>query len=764
MHTITLSGCSPIPLAHYLKALGIFRVISESEHGDINATVYWKDNSFILNSKFDRVEEPSLPDFFFNNYIPTPIMVPWSGGDFFGVNQEKPKKLFTKTPTASLVIESFLSNDSPRLKTYRDALKSTFSAMNAAGVKVKKDIEGSGTAQRYLKAEMLKSLRNVLPDNTLTWMDAASIIESDSVAFNTLLGGGGGSDGNSHFSDNFMQCLWMALPDFDAQREKPIRAIGKNTYFDSRAALCESLFGLQGVGTKIPGLSPVLFDSTRVGGPNQTSGFEAKAGSNPWDFILMLEGSVLFAGAIGRKLDTNHDPSARFPFLFQSSPVGLGASFPGESSGRELWLPLWSHPASLSEVRAVFAEGRVEKHGRMARRGCDAFVAAAQLGFDRGIHAFQRIGFYKGRIGGDNYFTAVDQGRIIPRRNQSVDLLRDIDNWFDKLTSIYVSDKCPASVAKRVVALERRIADLSVAPKHESLQRFIDVIIAIGATERAVARSFHWTTETAHIKPLYGLRQQWCKMINEITSSRLQSPPELRLAASLAGMYARLRKKTLHFRQHLEPVNIFISESSRKVDWKQQSDNDVVWQSGGLVDSLNAILIRRVIRFEKAGVQGWPDESPIYAGLDDITAFIEGRIDEQLLADLIWGLSLLDWDIKSSSSIESDKKTMKDNLEKISSVTPSSFYALLRLCFSPAKTINKPIPVVPQILHYAVNGKGAEASQLASRRLRASGCFPLVRDLPVSKTLAERTAAAMLFPISPDDYESIKQYILKKIN
>jgi CRISPR-associated protein Csx17 len=331
--------------------------------------------------------------------------------------------------------------------------------MERTGVMKKKDIEGSGGPQRRMKADLLKSLRSFLPDEAIAWIDAASVVEPDAVAFNALLGGGGGSDGNSHFSDNFMQSLWMALPDFDVQRRNAvalkaeedgsaskrqknpkretweIKAVGDGISFNSRAALCESLFGTQGSGTKIPGLSPVLFDNTRVGGPNQTTGFEAKACSNPWDFILMLEGSVLFAGAIGRKLDDLREPSARFPFLFRSSPVGLGSSYLGESSGRELWLPLWSRAATLMEIRALFAEGRVEKHGRMAKRGTDAFVAAAQLGFDRGIGAFQRVGFFKGRIGGDNYFTAVDQGRIKPRRNEKVDLLREADDWLTKLAS-----------------------------------------------------------------------------------------------------------------------------------------------------------------------------------------------------------------------------------------------------------------------------------------------------------------------------------------
>ena len=129
-----------------------------------------------------------------------------------------------------------------------------------------------------------------------------------------------------------MQSLWMVLPDFGDQREKAVLAVG-GVPFDSAAALSESLFAIPARGTRIDKLSPVLFDSTRVGGPNQMSGFEANAGSNPWDFILMLEGSLLFAGALGHKLDDDRAPSARFPFLVNSSPVGLGSYI----LGRILW-------------------------------------------------------------------------------------------------------------------------------------------------------------------------------------------------------------------------------------------------------------------------------------------------------------------------------------------------------------------------------------------------------------------------------------------
>jgi CRISPR-associated protein Csx17 len=743
MPTITLNGCAPVPLAHYLKALGILRLVSEQV--DANATVHWIGNQFIFASQFET--EPLLCEFFLQNYTPTPIAVPWSGGDFFAVDRKKQAKSFDKTPTSSNIIEAIMSVSAKRFEKYQGTLHATFSAMDRAGVTKKKDIEGSGGIQRRMKAEMLKSLRNSLPDEALVWIDAAAVVEPDAVAFNALLGGGGGSDGNSHFSDNFMQCLWMVLPEFDVQRKKPLKAVGENAVFNTLAALKESLFGTQGVGTKIPGLSPVLFDSTRVGGANQTCGFEAKASSNPWDFILMLEGAVLFAGAIGRKLDDKREPSARFPFLLQASPVGLGSSYLGESSGRELWLPLWSQPARLAEIQALLAEGRVEKHGRMAKRGTDAFVATAQLGFDRGISSFQRTGFFKGRIGGDNYFTAIDQGRITPRRNPAVDLLRDVDEWLTRLNSATSNDKCPASVASATVVLERRITDLAVSAQSNSSHQLLTVLAALGSAERALAKSYKWA-ENAYLRPLHGLREYW--LIDADNNS-----PEFRLAQSIAGTRSWLGSETLWFRQHLEPLKIAATNERSWVGWDGVPSNDVVWHDGDLTGALNAILARRIMRVAQSGAKGWPDTSPRFARLDDITCFIEGRTNDALLADLIWGLSLLDWQQVKQSPPE---------FREIPEAIPSSFYALLRLCFRPASGKDDAIPLVPAILNRAMNGDGKAASELAARRLRASGKAPLVDELPVAGDIARRTAAAMLFPISPQDFGLLEHNILKPHN
>jgi CRISPR-associated protein Csx17 len=83
---VVLRGCAPLPLAHYLKALGILRLVAELEHGDAAATAYWKGDSFILKSRFDR---EALAQFFLTNYQPTPIIAPWNGGSGFYEGDEQ---------------------------------------------------------------------------------------------------------------------------------------------------------------------------------------------------------------------------------------------------------------------------------------------------------------------------------------------------------------------------------------------------------------------------------------------------------------------------------------------------------------------------------------------------------------------------------------------------------------------------------------------------------------------------------------------------
>ncbi len=71
MPTINLNGCAPIPLAHYLKGLGILRLVAEQ--ADANVRGLWLNDHLLLNS---TANEAAVVEFLACNYQPTAVLAP----------------------------------------------------------------------------------------------------------------------------------------------------------------------------------------------------------------------------------------------------------------------------------------------------------------------------------------------------------------------------------------------------------------------------------------------------------------------------------------------------------------------------------------------------------------------------------------------------------------------------------------------------------------------------------------------------------------
>ncbi len=676
-------------------------------------------------------------------------MVPWSGQDFFKVRREQSDAGFraflknrknAKRPSSNAIIESILVTEAPRLEPYRTALASCFGAMDRAGLTKKEQIEGNGKLERANKRNLLVELRNRLPDAIVRWVDAAAVIESDAFGFNALLGSGGGSDGNSHFSDNFMQALWMVLPQLAYHFEEKVTA-SSSLPFSSESALEAALFATQTNVSAISDFSPVLFDSSRVGGPNSVTGFSADSASNPWDFILMLEGALLFAGALARKHGSQIPSRATFPFVVGATPVGGVNLIDDEASGSEIWMPLWSTPVSCEEVCCLISEGRLEVGKRIAMKGLDVARALISLGVDRGISAFQRFGILRGRVGGDNYNTAVNLGAFAVRPNPDADLLADFDGWLEKATALRNSDKTPASFTRALNGLDRAIMAFCKTPDQP---RTREILIAMGRCERAMAASLKWTTKEARLRPIPLLHPRWLK-------AAYQDSAEYRLAASLAGMTGSVGSAKLPFRSQIEPVYRWSSDDERGYSWQENASRDVVWHDGPLAGVLNAILARRVMLASRS--DRLADTSYVSARLPDIAAFIEKRTDDRLLASLLWGLSLIDFGAEYGDDFKLESP--RDDRE------PPAFYALLKLCFSRHAVRETELPLVPAIHRRAVTGDGAGASELAIRRLRASGLPVAVGPMQLRGEPIQRAAAALLFPLNAADTHTLAERVLR---
>lgn len=95
-----------------------------------------------------------------------------------------------------------------------------------------------------------------------------------------------------------------------------------------------------------------------AGGANATCGFGANPAVNPWDFVLMIEGALLFAAASVKRLESLSTGALVYPFCVRQSGVGYAsANMKDEKDSRcEMRMPLWDRPVTRSELVAIFSE------------------------------------------------------------------------------------------------------------------------------------------------------------------------------------------------------------------------------------------------------------------------------------------------------------------------------------------------------------------------------------------------------------------------
>src|SRR6478609_6586634 len=112
MNLQRLKGCGPIPLANYLKALGILRLVAEQL--DAEARGFWEGDQFVLLSK---VSEEELIRFFVDQYEPTPMFNPWGArSGFYAGSSER---------TSREVLKRIEDSSEKRFEKFQKAIRIT---------------------------------------------------------------------------------------------------------------------------------------------------------------------------------------------------------------------------------------------------------------------------------------------------------------------------------------------------------------------------------------------------------------------------------------------------------------------------------------------------------------------------------------------------------------------------------------------------------------------------------------------------------------
>ncbi|MFC1795368.1 type I-U CRISPR-associated protein Csx17, partial [Planctomycetota bacterium] len=355
-------------------------------------------------------------------------------------------------------------------------------------------------------------------------------------------------------------------------------------------------------------------------------------------------------------------------------------------------------------------------------------------------------------VGGKNYNTAASLGHFEVAFRANVDLLHNIDYWLSNLQRADADKNAPIRFKKAVHRLESAVFDFCQYGGASFFQR---IVVALGQAERELSVSERFRDDK-RIAPLTDLASTWVTAANN-------GSPEFTLALGLAAI-VDTEQRIGPLRANLEAVDW----TKRCRSWAEK-DRSVVWNSDDLTNNLANVLQRRMMDSKRQGCTRLPLASPFTVNVDTIAAFIEGELDDTRIADLIWGLMLINHrDLNHARQLTSPYEQL----------SISRAYALLKLLFLPAplaadrkdgrllwRFANQDesgilIRPEPRILPLLRNGSVGEACRIAAQRLRSSGLPPIPGSLPNGKTrddcwkevandihYGQRLAAALLIPI-----------------
>lgn len=735
-HDLALPGCTPEPLLAYLKGLGVLRLVAAQ--ADRQARGYWRDDVFHLTSTLDAAQ---VERFFLEEYRPTPIISPWnSAGGFDGDDASVPGQ----------AVGSIAASTDPRLEVYREAI--------AVAQEIVRDVQLRVPDEKERKPEILRRCRNNLPDEALSWLDAAVVLTGEKPRYPPLLGTGG-NDGRLEFTVNYMQRLADLLPDALGggvrKRKDPQRGPGPWLHAallgDTNAVLIKAAVG--------------QFNPGGAGGPNAAAGFTAESLVNPWDLVLALEGACFFATAATRRFTAEASaPMAAIPFTVAASAVGYASAGEDDAvkSRAELWLPLWTRPATAAEVNFLFAEGRASVGRRVAGSGVDFARAVAGLGVDRGVAAFTRFGLLQ-RSG--KAYLAAPLGRLRVQETpvRGIHLLDQLDRSLDAWRrSARDNEGHYAAAVRGVDAAMFNLAQRSGAERDP--RAMLAVLAAVGRAARTfagLAVAQRRRGEEPCYRPLQGLSDEWLEACDD-------GSVELRLAAALAGIGGASGA----LRTNLEPV----MSLRGRWGWAREVGPEIVWSTAApLPANLERVLERRCMDAQRTtveqeeGASGVAEEGrrsnhlvPMAgrwpASLADIGAFLAGTVDDDLLGDVTWGLCGVTVRGARSGLARGELTEGRASLPRA--------YALLKLLFSPRalrpRNGNIVVPYVAAILPLLRAARVADAMEMAARRLRASGLVPLSNEYAVSPVTSRRLTAALAFPITNHALDGCDHMVLRQ--
>ena len=677
-----LKGCTMTPLSNYLKSLGLLRVLSEQTEFEI--TGYWKHEKFIIRTEMSGED---IVEFMLKKYTPTPILIPWSDNKY-----QKTVKALGKTA------------GDERFAAY-EKLVGEIELVN----KELENIPSKKKDKKSQKEMLLKQCRNMLSDEIIQWLDAVFVLTDKGTKYAPILGSGG-NDGNYDMAENFVDKITMLLSDDKKTSIKSEKWL--------RYALFDEIYSVE-KGSVI-GHNP---DGDGDTAPNSGMGFTGKSLSNPWDYVLMVEGALLFAGNIARRQSANSG-KAVFPFSTDISSTGYATASDEEDSRGEIWVPVWRKPTTYSELSHIFKEGRVQIGRKQAETGSEFARAVISLGTERGIDEFSRYCVMKRKGDAHLYIYA---GTISAGNDHKIGLLEELDEWYKEILRESKKKEASASLKRLIRNHDTAVMNYCKSRKNSQM---LEILASVGRIHRHVSKY-------ENMRILQELSPRWIE-------SCYDNSVEFRLALSIASIQSL---EIGNIRENLENVKLENGQFKN-----EQKFLTYVWnENDDLVSNINRVLMRRALDGKKNTLDQIPISGSIPARVNDIIEFLNGQTDTKKISELVLPLSMIDL---SGDIGYPWKNTEHQDLFKVG--LPQA-YAIMKLIYPPDRKEN--IPYDMTVLNLLSGKRVKEAYAKASYILHSHGISPKTymkdrgayRETVISDILEKFLMASILFPISYHD-------------
>lgn len=579
------------------------------------------------------------------------------------------------------------------------------------------------------------------------------------VFFNPLLGSGGNA-GKRAFADGWKKATEALQRPKAPKKSKK----GESNTDDRREALNAFLDG-EASAWQAQKLNAASWFSDANKLYNSGQNPFSEGAISPWAMALACEGLTFFAGSASRRLGARTRPVGAFPFVVAAaSPETSGEA--GRDRG-EVWAPLWSRPMAVPEVVALFARGRAEVGGQGVVTPAAFAVAVTRRGVDAGIGEFRR--FALGKTTSANTFEPRYLG-VTPVLAGSADARSDA---FERMLGLIESLPADRKEGQRwrFVGLrgpvESALVNAAGAPDDaEAMSTLLDA--AVQALDRVdVNRSLREKGVLWQPLPFDWLLALFSDDTPEI---------EARLALSLLSAFPAEYPFAL-YRFGVDWRNKTRKGWSKKNSPYEHSTTAPtrwVWRTGQLSRNLCAASQRRLLDWEDEHERGAPSaRKPIAARLSDVGAWLDGNVDEALLARWLSRLALFDW-----SFISENARMLSPDDSGLTAVRPAlALYGLLHPLFDLrsvpdngrrerrdllASETGARTPAAARRMATLMRGGDVDRAIEIARSRYAMAHAPLVRmEAPWAIADPERLLASLLFPISDFNRGAIVQRWLR---